>query len=350
MLISGLNSEDSFNSLIAYNGPVFFFRYLFFILGSFYLLDQNPKLIKFFLYVSLAVITFVVVDGFIQWKTGFNLLGYAQFSNRITGIFKEEEILGHFLAHFAPIIFALMLFIFDLKKRQITWMMIFLIITEVCIFITNDRAGFLKVFQFTLLLVFLSNHFKIYRLISFCISMILVIFILSTSTHSITRYSDTLTDVQSTNIPYMPWTPGHEKHFELALNFFKLKPIFGNGPQYFKSTCIKEPMISGCTNHPHNYYFQTIAELGLVGLSFLSCAFFYLLFILIRQFLNVWFLKKKTYYIPDHLVSMYSVTFLFLWPLIPNFSFYNNWLNVLIFLPLPFILHFRKILKLGSHT
>jgi O-antigen ligase len=134
------------------------------------------------------------------------------------------------------------------------------------------------------------------------------------------------------------------EHFEVAFNFFQESPVIGNGPQFFRYKCMQEP-IEGCTTHPHNYYFQTLAELGLVGVSFLFLGFLYLSFILFRQFLNIWFLKKEKYYIPDHLLSLYSLTFIFLWPLIPSGSFYNNWLNVMIFLPVPFIFYFRSIVK-----
>ena len=347
ILISGILSPDPFQSLIAMNGPIFYFRYLFFVLGCWYLIDQNSKLIPYFLGVMFVVILFVVIDGLVQWKTGFNLFGFQPTSNRIPGIFNDEEILGHFLGHVVPVAFALMLFTFRFEKKQIVLLMFFLIFCEVFIFITNDRSAFLRMVQFTFLLMFLSNRFKVFRMISFIISLICISVILYFSSHSATRYSQTFSDVQSTKIPYMPWTPGHEKHFFLAYDFFQESPLIGNGPQYFKYTCNSQPDLEGCTSHPHNYYFQTLAELGLVGISFLFLGFFYLSFLLLRQFLNVWFWKKKEkYFIPDHLVSLYSIAFLFLWPLIPHGSFYNNWLNVMVFLPVPFIFYFRSKLKI----
>ena len=345
IIVNGFFSSDPQASLIQYNGPIFYFRYLFFILGVWYLLDQNPKLINYFCGSLLLVVIFVIFDGLVQWKTGANLLGFKSTGNRIPGIFKDEEVLGHFLAHVVPLAFSLMLFIFNFQKKQIALMMTFLIMSEVFIFITNDRSAFLKMFQFTLLLIFLSNRFKLFRILSFVISMILISVILYFSSFSASRYTQTINDVQSTKIPYMPWTPGHEKHFALAFDFFLEKPIFGNGPQYFKYTCINQIDLMGCTSQPHNYYFQTLAELGLVGVGFLLSSFLYLSLILLRQFFSVWFLKKNKYFIPDHLVSLYSLMFLFVWPLIPNASFYNNWINVMVFLPVPFIVYFNSLLK-----
>ena len=348
ILISGLLSENIYASLIDYNGPVFYFRYLFFILGVQYLLDTNPKLISYFTKILVLTILIAIIDGLIQWQTGYNLLGFPydpNHGNRITGIFNDEQILGHFLAHVVPLSFGLLLFLIRdsyNKKLIIISLFIFLILSEVFIFITNDRAAFLRIVQFTLLLIFLSNHFKLFRLISFLISLVLISILLNFSSHSSNRYIEsTIKDVSSTKIPYMPWTPGHEAHFKIALNFFTEKSLIGNGPQFFKYKC-DEIKIEGCTSHPHNYYFQTLAELGIIGISFLFLGFLYLTFILFRQFLNVWFLKDSKFIIPDYLICFYSLAFLFIWPLIPNGSFYNNWLNSMIFLPVAFILYFRN--------
>jgi len=347
LVMSGLMSDDIYSSLIDTNGPLFYFRYLFFVLGVHYLIDTNPKLIQYFSAILLITILLVIMDGILQWQTGTNLLGY-QIDNfhggRVTGLFRDEQILGHFLSFVVPLSFALILFLVKEKKNNLKLLLLFsfLILSEVFIFITNDRSAFFKIVQFTLLLIFLSNNFKLFRLISFVLSLIIISFLALNTSHSYNRYmKNTLEDVSSTKIPYMPWTPLHEEHFEVAFNFFKESPIIGNGPQFFRYKCMQEP-IKGCTSHPHNYYFQTLAELGLVGVSFLFLGFLYLSFILFRQFLNIWILKKEKYYIPDHLLSLYSLTFIFLWPLIPSGSFYNNWLNVMIFLPVPFIFYFRS--------
>ena len=350
LLLSGILSENPTSSLISSSGPLFYFRYLFFVLGVHYLIDTNPKLINYFSAILLITILVVIIDGIIQWQTGSNLLGY-QIDNshggRVTGLFRDEQILGHFLSHVVPLSFAIILFLVKQKKNNLKILLIFafLILSEVFIFITNDRSAFLKMVQFTLLLIFLSNNFKLFRLISFFLSLIIISWLALNTSHSNNRYiKSTLEEVSSNKIPYMQWTPLHEEHFKVAFNFFQESPVIGNGPQFFRYKCMQEP-IKGCTNHPHNYYFQTLAELGLIGISFLFLGFFYLFFKLFRQFLNVWILKKEKYYIPDHLLSLYSLTFIFLWPLIPSGSFYNNWLNVMIFLPVPFIFHFRSMIN-----
>ena len=151
ILISGLLSEDIYSSLIDYDGPIFYFRYLFFILGVQYLLNTNPNLVSYFTLSLLLTILITIFDGIIQWQTGFNLLGFTHDPNhgyRITGFFNDEQILGHFLAHVVPLCFGLLLFLLRNSyshKILMLGLFIFLILSEVFIFITNDRAAFLRI-------------------------------------------------------------------------------------------------------------------------------------------------------------------------------------------------------------
>ncbi len=341
ILFRGIFSDYPFESLLNYNGPIFYFRYLFFVLGMQYLLTTYPNLIKIFSLNLLLILTFTILDGYLQWSTGSNLFGFQSPSTRVTGIFNDEEILGHFLSHIVPLSIGLIVYVYGSKKKIIFLCMLLLVISEILIFITNDRAGFLKIFQFTLLLIFLSNDFKILRLISFGFSIVAIALILSNSNNSKERYQGTMKDITSTAVPYMPWTPHHDKQFSIAIDMFKENPIFGKGPQSFRIKCIKTPKyIDGCTNHPHNYYFQTLGELGIIGIIFLFYGFFYVTTILFKQFIYVWFSRTKKNKLPDHLVILFSLIFIYLWPLIPHQSFYNNWLNVIIFLPFSFILFF----------
>ena len=342
LVTRGLFSDYPYESLIDYNGPIFYFRYLFFVLGIKYILDTNPKLIKIFCIFFLLTLIFVILDGYFQWITGSNIFGFISTNGRLSGIFKDEQILGHFLSHTTPLSIGLLIYVYGINKKNIFLLMTLLVICEILVFITNDRAGFLKIFQFSLLLIFLSNHFKIFRLISFIVSVIVIAIILQNSPTSKQRYSVTVHEVTSTYLPYMPWTYHHEKHYKVALKMFEDNPIFGQGPQLFRTLCEIIPEYKkGCTNHPHNYYFQTLGELGLIGVLFLFSGFFYLAFKLLKQFYHLWFKRKnKLLVLPDHLVAMYSLAFILFWPLIPHQSFYNNWLNVYVFLPFGFLLYF----------
>ena len=164
--------------------------------------------------------------------------------------------------------------------------------------------------------------------------------IINNSGASKDRYSDTFSEVTTTSTPYMPWTIHHERHFIITIDMLKENPFFGKGPQYFRIVCdkdIKYKHRQGCTNHPHNYYFQTAAELGIFGLAFISFAFLYVSIILLKQFIQLWFFStERASLLPDYLVVMTSLVFVLLWPLIPHQSFYNNWLNSYVYLAFGF--------------
>ncbi|MDB3973999.1 O-antigen ligase family protein [Alphaproteobacteria bacterium] len=343
LLIRGIFSQYPYESLIKYNGPIFYFRYLFFVLGIKFILDVSPEFIKKFTFSLLLVIIFCCIDGFFQWIFGFNLFGFKSPSIRVTGIFGSEEILGHFLSHVTPLLIALLTFLYGVNKKKILLYISILMLSEIMIFISNDRAGFLKIFQFTLLLIILSSHFKIFRLISFIISIIIISILINFAPDSSTRFEHTLRDVSSTTIPYMPWAPSHETHFSVAFDMFFNNPIFGQGPQLFKTLChITPEYLDACTSHPHNYYVQTLGELGLVGISFLILGFLYSSFVLIKHFIALWFTKNKKNLLSDYYLFLMCFIFLILWPLIPHQSFYNNWLNVMLYLPVGFALYFKK--------
>ncbi len=343
LLIRGIFSQYPYESLIKYNGPIFYFRYLFFVLGIKFLLDTSPNIIKKFSIVLLIVVVFCCIDGFFQWIFGYNMFGFQSPSIRVTGVFGSEEILGHFLSHVTPLLIALLTFLYGINKKQIFFYILVLMLSEIMIFISNDRAGFLKIFQFTLLLIVLSNHFKIFRLVSFIISIIIISILIKFAPDSSTRFEHTVRDVSSTTVPYMPWAPSHETHFAIAFDMFFKNPIFGQGPQLFKTLCqITPEYLKACTSHPHNYYVQTIGELGLIGIFLFSLGFIYSSIILFKHFIALWFTKNTKNILSDHYLFLMCFIFLILWPLIPHQSFYNNWLNVMVYLPIGFALYFKK--------
>ena len=343
LLIRGLLSNYPYESLIQYNGPIFYFRYLFFILGLQYLLKENQYLLKYFTYSLLTVIIFVSTDGYFQWITGYNFFGFQSPSIRVTGVFNSEEILGHFLAHITPLLIVLLTFLHGIKKKQIFFYLLILMFVEIMIFISNDRAAFLKIFQFTLLLVILSTHFKLFRLLSFAISTVIIIFLINIAPNSAERFQHTVSDVSSTTIPYMPWAPSHETHFAVAFDMFFKNPIFGQGPQLFKTLCqITPEYVAGCTSHPHNYYVQTLGEMGIIGFLFIFIFFIHIFIRLFKHFISLWFTKSNKNLLPDYYLFLVSFVFILFWPLIPHQSFYNNWLNVMIFTTLGFYHFFTE--------
>ena len=97
---------------------------------------------------------------------------------------------------------------------------------------------------------------------------------------------------------------------------------------------------NNCSTHPHNIFFQILAETGILGVSL----YLVVLFIVINKLLR-FFLKKN-----KHINSVFFLLsfFFYLNPLIPSGNFFNNWYMCIGIFPLIFYFYdtgnfFKKI-------
>jgi len=100
---------------------------------------------------------------------------------------------------------------------------------------------------------------------------------------------------------------------------------------------------NGCNTHPHSSHFQILAELGLFGYIFLFSFFAYLIFLFFKNFMNIFFKTKKT---SENNYNLYKIFILLaliqhLFPIIPSGNIFNNWLSVLFYFDLAFLLNFH---------
>ena len=130
----------------------------------------------------------------------------------------------------------------------------------------------------------------------------------------------------------------HEEHYLSAIRIFKDNVILGAGPKSFRLKCSEEKYLiskDSCITHPHNTYVQLLSETGLVG--FFSIFFLFILISLssVKMIYHKYFLKKNIEIFKVLLFSSFLIT---LWPIIPSGNFFNNWLNIVYYLPLGFFL------------
>ena len=122
---------------------------------------------------------------------------------------------------------------------------------------------------------------------------------------------------------------------------FISNPLFGVGNKMFRKLCNdKDYYINkfSCSTHPHNLYLQILAENGLIGIIFLLLIFIYTVSIIAREFFYRNF--KRINKINDKQLLLLMGVFLNFWPIVPFGNFYNNWLSILIYLPIGFLLYF----------
>lgn len=315
-------------------GSIFYFRYIFFVAGFVYLFNKNPKLLNYFFYVFLIINTFVTIDGFIQFITGKNIFGWESSwdGQRLSGIFKDELIIGSFISKTTPLIISLY-FLSDKLKKEINfrYIYIFLGIELIFIFVSGERAAFLAIALFYLFLILLKNDYKIFNLILSIILILLLVVSLNLFDNVGDRFIQTINSINSNKLQFMPYTPAHEAHYISALRMFIDYPIFGIGTNLFEIYCTQKPYFveSSCASHPHNIYMQILAENGLVGFTFL---FGFFIFLVCLIFNNSLFKYSSRFILKDCQIPIVLANLVNFWPLIPHQSFYNNWSNVLIYI------------------
>tara|TARA_Y200000002_G_scaffold214348_1_gene176914 strand:- start:8866 stop:9279 length:414 start_codon:yes stop_codon:yes gene_type:complete len=125
--------------------------------------------------------------------------------------------------------------------------------------------------------------------------------------------------------------------------------ITGVGVKNFRHEC-NDPkyFVNGktaCSTHPHNTYIQILSETGIIGFFFLLSA----LFIFCKYTLKHLMLRfKGNFYFNDFEICILSGIVIYLWPFVPTLNIFNNWLNILMILNLPFLIWSRKSTKIET--
>jgi len=324
-------------------GSVFYFRYIFFAMGVWYLLDNNPYLTRCLLTISVTCLILVSIDGLYQYFYDVNIFGNEKHSDvRLTGLFGKEPILGRYIAYLSIFTFALIYQSFQKTKKMMMLSVAFLVMSEVIVFLTGERAPLFYVSFYTVLIIIFIPHYRIYRIIGIVASVIIILSIFQVNPKAKSRMIDqTIKQINEKQLPVLPYSSAHEEHYISALKMFNSNPFFGVGTNTFRFNCSKQEFVYkfSCSSHPHHFYLQALAELGVIGFLFLTAFFLNLTFIGSKQ---LFFMIKsyKSKKIPFEFLLYPMVLFIFWWPLVPHMSLYNNWNNVLMMLPLGFFMRY----------
>jgi len=362
LLICSFFSTDIISSL---QSCFFYFRFIIFSLAIWFLIENNKNFIKLFTISLLLVFIFALIDGSFQYINGKNIMGYVPGAvNRLMLPLDDKLILGGFLARLFPLLIGLLIFYFNKNNLYLFFYGIIFIYIDVLTFLSGERTALALLTLSSFLIVILLSSYKKFRI--FCIIFSLLIIIIISILNP---------EIKKRNIDYTIWqlheknyvsegletekdesTTGrvlwfsmsHDLHIRTALRIFLDYPLIGAGPGQFRNLCSNhkynivnlytdDPSASSCSTHPHNTYMQLLAETGLIGFGFIILLFFYLVKIFLFQLISaIGFKKNKT--ITDYQLCIAVSMVLSLWPIIPTQNFFNNWINIIYFLPVGFYL------------
>ena len=266
-------------------------------------------------------------------------------------LLNDKTLLGNYLSRIFPLLLAVFIISFSRSKFSILLLLILFIITDVLIFLTGERTAFGLMALSSVFIIILIDKYKKIRFLALIVSSILII-VIATFYPDIKRVNiDRTINQMSEIIVYeneigkeikskVIFSKIHHAHLMSAKKMFYNNPIFGQGPNMFRKLCDKDKFnfnkIS-CSTHPHNYYFQILAELGIVGLIFVLIIIVYFTKKIFLHFQALF--KSNEVYFSDYQICIIACFFITLWPLIPTLNFFNNWNNIVIYFPLGFYLH-----------
>ena len=120
-----------------------YIRFGLFSLALTYFLNHDAKLIKKIFYSLLIIFTILIFDGFLQYFTGKNILGWdlKYPGPRVSSLFGDELILGSFIARMLPVLIGLM-FIFNFSKDKKFIFYILILASLFLVLISGERTAF----------------------------------------------------------------------------------------------------------------------------------------------------------------------------------------------------------------
>jgi O-antigen ligase len=326
---------------------LFYFRFGLFALAASILIEEKRNSLNYILYLLLFVYLALFFDSIYQFKFNENIFGFKILTNvnfRITSFFGKDEILGSYSIRLLPLTIFLVILCFNssinIKRILITSLVI---ISSVIILLSGERTSLAL---FILLILFLfSSSFELRKilLVPTIIALItLTGVILKNETIKERMVNSTINQLglNKKSERLVLFSKTYEGHYLIALNMFKEKPIFGHGAKMFRFYCSKEEnfvAINACTTHPHNFYAQMLSETGIIGFLFLISIFFYIVFFYLK---NLYFqIIYKKQFITDFGLCLLSSYFITLFPILPSGNFFNNWLSIIIYYPLGFLIY-----------
>mgnify|MGYP000686918884 CR=1 FL=1 len=342
------------NIKLSLESSLFYIRFGIFSLAILYVLKKNKYLIKNIKNILIFIFFVLFFDTLYQLNFEKNIIGF-EYKNaenfRLTSFFGKDEVLGSYVARIYPFIISLIFLDCYKEKKNINKKLIILfsIISLTTVFLSGERTSFVLI-----LLSFFIIGFSSLKLRKIFIGVIIlfsvVMIFLVTSNERIKDRMITapikLLGMDSDSKRLVLFSKTYEGHYKIAYNMFKQKPLFGHGTKIFRDFCQKKENFvadQACTTHPHNMYMQLLAETGIFGFLFIFSLFIWAAYQLLKNLLSVTFRNKQI--ISEHKMSIITFFFITLFPFSPSGNIFGNWMSIIFYLPMGFLLYIYDVDK-----
>ncbi len=342
----------------------FYLRFLLLYFVIRYLIKENKLNLKILFFSASICCLFVSLDLIYQYIFGFDIFGIEYVDRRrMSGPFGDELIAGSYIQRFSLfLIFSIpLLERFESKKSSLIILLIVISLLILSTILSGNRMP-LILLMFTLFIIFISKK----DLRRFLIPFVLISSILILSVYNfnksykrhLDRYYNNVSEfivffseifskeseIKANKNRYVIEIDGKKiqipnayvKEFEAGYKTWLLNKFVGDGVKSFKKNCQKTNVIN-CGPHPHNYYLEVLADLGLVGLVMLLFLSFTAIYrSLIKKFSS--FDKKFSYYLYPFILLFFVEIF----PIRTTGSFFSTGNATYFFLMLSIIIALSK--------
>ncbi len=334
---------------------------IYLLLNSFFISENDESLIKSIGFLRFIILTYAISYYFIEagnrilkvWTILFlivsfdilfeyvfkkNTLGFeSAYAGRISSFTGDELKIGGYYFGF---IFLCLLFLKNYKQK---YFLFFSILFFVISLLIGERSNFIKILiMYFLFLIFFYEikNFKKFLIMIFFILISTSIILSSLSFknrffHEIINKNKDLVEKilinnENKDLKITISQNRHLSHYYVAVQIFKDNILFGSGFKSFRIESQKDKYkkneIDGSSTHPHQFHFEILSELGIVGYILI---FSNLIYVLFRKFKD----KNELIKIGSFLFIIASII-----PILPSGSFFTSFGATIFFINYSFLI------------
>ena len=309
-------------------------NYLLFLIILF-CLNEIDNFKKIFSKIIFFLIFFVIIDLLIQNFFLIDIFGNeinTSHGRRLAGPFGDEGVAGSFIS---KLIFLSFFYIIDKKfiNKFIFPIIILAIITTI---LTNERSASIMLLSSSIIFFIFYKINFFYKIFSSSIIILALIIMFNLNNNLKSHFID---------VPAKAFKDNHHKaHFLTAYEIFKENKFFGSGIKTFRTLCsdkkyekINTKFVNNrCSTHPHNIYFEILAETGILGLLTIIGINLFILFFLIINFF-----KKNNY--KNEILLIFCCFYILFWPLQTTGAFFSTWNGFFYFIFFSYFFNLKKL-------
>jgi O-antigen ligase len=332
-----INSFFSDFYILTFNTYFFYFRIGIYSLAVSVIIDSKYYSHKWMYNILITTFIILILIGFFELLFG-NYFRNSLFTDidpkRVSSLFGNEKILGSYVLKIVPVMIFL---IFKLNSNYNKQAFVLLFLSLFIIILSGERTAIIFFLFFIIIFVYVQKS-KFYKKILSIILFFLIYFLIVNLNDNI--FHRNITEIKSIindfriSEKFIFITEVNTDLVKKSFEMIKSNLLFGSGVKSFRYLCIQEIYMNiskTCSTHPHNFYIQLLVETGIVGFCFLFGIFILLSIKLLISYNSIKF-NLNPHYI------LYIGIFINIFPISQHGNFFNNWLSIIIYLPIGFLL------------